>query len=223
MNKTYIIANWKMNPASVKEAQDLFAAVEKGVKEIENAEVVLCPPFVYLPGIQSSSIATVRLGAQDCFWEERGAYTGEVSPGMLKALGCEYVILGHSERAKYLGETEDMVQKKAGAAYKAGLKVVWCLGDNEPLPSAQENLLVVYEPEWAISTEGGKAASPEQVAERVSEMRAMLKDTPILYGGSVNSSNIGMFLKEAGVNGVLVGSASLDAEEFVSLVKNAVA
>ena len=222
MDKPIIIANWKMNPATAREAQELFEKVAEGVKGIDGAEIVICPPFVYIPDIvRAASSPALSVGGQDCFWEEKGAFTGEISPQMLKEAGCSHVILGHSERAKYLGETEDMVQKKVQAALAAGLKVILCIGENEETPQDAPNLIVVYEPEWAISTEGGKAANAGRVAARVVQMRQTLKTSPILYGGSVDSLNIGAFLKEAGVQGVLVGSASLDAKEFITIARNA--
>jgi triosephosphate isomerase (TIM) len=220
MNKKIIIANWKMNPLNMREAQELFDTVASGVEEIEGVEVVVCPPFVYLPTSNKQQLA-IKIGAQDCFWENEGAFTGEISPAMLRDFGCSYVILGHSERAKYVGETEEMVQKKVNAALAAGLKVVLCVGENEEVPKDADNLVVVYEPEWAISTEGGEAADTQKVASRVAEMRRSLQTTPILYGGSVDSSNIASFLKESNVQGALVGSASLDAKEFIELVRNA--
>lgn len=212
MEKTIIVANWKMNPKTVTEAQELYGAVPRS----SEVEIVICPPFVYLPALKGE----VAIGGQDCFWEGKGAYTGEVSPVMLKEMGCSYVILGHSERKKYLGETEKMVQKKMKAALAAGLKVVLCVGEDEETPNDTDNLIVVYEPEWAISSEGGESADPKVVASRIEKMRSTLKTTPILYGGSTNSENIKGFL-EAGAQGALVGSASLDAKEFAALVANA--
>ena len=220
MNKTIIIANWKMNPGSAAEAQELFETVAKGIEGIDGAEIVICPPFVYLSMLRGLDLK-FQIGAQDCFWEEQGAFTGEVSANMLKDLGCSHVILGHSERKKYFGETEEMTQKKMKAALAAGLKVVLCIDDKEKTPRDEPNLFVVYEPEWAISSEGGEPADPKIVAAKIADMRATLQTTPILYGGSVDSSNIAMFLKETKVQGALVGSASLDADEFIALVKNA--
>ena len=222
MEKTIIIANWKMNPCTFLDAQALISEILFGAKDIKTVNIVFCPPFVYLQGLIKKYPKAV-FGAQDCFWEQQGAFTGEVSPQMLKAMGCAYVILGHSERAKYLGETEDMVQKKVAAALAAGLKVILCVGEKEETPKDLPGLIVVYEPEWAISTEGSGAADTESVALRVAEMRRTLKTSPILYGGSVTSSNIASLIKETGVQGALVGSASLDACEFFNLVKNAAA
>ncbi|HEX9722146.1 MAG TPA: triose-phosphate isomerase [Candidatus Paceibacterota bacterium] len=215
----YIIANWKMNPQTLDEALALANRVKEGVANTQGSKVVLCPPFPFISYILPSE--HVEMGAQNCFWEGKGAFTGEISPRMLKELGCTYVILGHSERAKYLGETQEMVRKKTKAALEAGLRVVLCVGENEETPADAENLIVVYEPEWAISSEGGDAADSKLVAARIAKMRETLKTTPILYGGSTNSKNIQTFL-QAGAQGALVGSASLDAEEFISLVKNAV-
>jgi triosephosphate isomerase (TIM) len=213
MQKTLIVANWKMNPSTLKEAQKLYKAVQGSDK----VEVVVCPPFGYLSALKGG----VAIGAQDCFWEDPiGAYTGEVSASMLREAGCSYVILGHSERKKYLGETEDMVQKKMQAALAAGLKVVLCVDDNEQVPTEASNLIVVYEPEWAISTEGGEAADPKVVGAKIAEMRDTLKTVPILYGGSTTSKNIKEIIA-AGAQGALVGSSSLDAAEFAALVKSA--
>lgn len=235
--KPLIIANWKMNPSNSKEAFDLATALQKGLQGVE-VDVVLCPPFVYVPQLLPSS--NVFIGAQDCFWEQEGAYTGEVSPHMLKNLGCSYVILGHSERKK-LGETPEMIVKKIQAALRIGLIPVVCIGEN--VEEEMNNILkdiqaadvlkivFVYEPEGAISTEpDAKQASPEQLERALNVMRAILlkkagkeaaQDTSILYGGSVNSKNIREFM-EGGIRGALVGAASLDADEFVQLVKNAV-
>jgi len=210
--KTIIVANWKMNPATLKEAQELYGATFSSDK----VEVVVCPPFVYLSALKDG----VATGGQDCSWEEKGAHTGEISPSMLKSIGCSYVILGHSERKKHLGETEEMVQKKVQAALAAGLKVVLCVGEDEETPQDMDNLIVVYEPEWAISSGGGEAADPKLVASRIEKMRETLRTTPILYGGSTNSENIKSFI-DAGAQGALVGSASLDAAEFAALVKKA--
>lgn len=134
--KKIIIANWKMNPSTLKEAKLLFNSMKKEMKKnIKNVEVVICPPFVYLPVLGSSLFAKdfgeLRFGSQDCFWEERGAFTGEISPKMLKDLDCEYVIIGHSERRKYLGETDEMINKKLKAVISAELKPILCIGETK--------------------------------------------------------------------------------------------
>jgi triosephosphate isomerase (TIM) len=232
-----IIANWKMNPANSKDAFDLAKAVVRELEDVE-ADVVLCPPFVYVPQLLPSS--NVFIGSQDAFWEQEGAYTGEVSPLMLKNLGCSHVILGHSERKK-LGETLAIIAKKVQTALDISLIPVVCIGEGVEkemkviLKDIKEtdvpSIIFVYEPEGAISTEpNAKPASLEQLERALGAMRAMLlkkagkggvKNVSILYGGSVDSKNIQGFM-EKGVQGALVGASSLDAQEFVALVKNAV-
>lgn len=235
MNKTLVIANWKMNPANMREALVLAQRVEQGVKSIGGVTVVLCPPFPYLAAISNKQSA-IKLGAQDCFWEQKGAFTGEVSPAMLKDVGCSYVILGHSERRRYARESLPMIAKKIKAALVTSLTPVVCVGENveKDLKSIVHkienwklgigNLVLVYEPEWAISTrKNAKAATPEHCKKAVVRMQGLIKNEtiPILYGGSVDAANVEAFMVQGGVQGVLVGGASLDAEKFVALVKNA--
>src|SRR3990167_3418 len=130
MKKTLIVANWKMYPLDEDVAVELATKVEQGIKNVEGVEVALCPPFVYLIEIKKH-LAKASLGAQNTFWEQEGAYTGEVSPAMLKRLGCSYVILGHSERKNYLGETANMINKKVLQALKAKLRPIVCVGEKE--------------------------------------------------------------------------------------------
>jgi triosephosphate isomerase len=178
--KPLIIANWKMNPITSKEAEHLFNMVKQGIDKIGNTEVVICPPFVYLSSFGPLGSKNLQLGGQDCFWEEKGAVTGEISPLMLKNLGCQYVILGHSERRKNFKETDEMINKKLKAALKARLKPILCIGeeardafDSEGRPINEMSLVVAeqlekdlvgvaaarmrdvviaYEPIWAIGT-----------------------------------------------------------------------
>ncbi|MDP2637068.1 MAG: triose-phosphate isomerase [bacterium] len=240
-----IVANWKMNPENSKDALELASFVTKSVKDTE-AHVVLCPSFPYIPDLVPSK--NVFIGAQDCFWEPRGAFTGEVSPTMLRNLGCTYVILGHSERAQYQKETSSMVQKKIEAALRAGLIPVVCIGEEDKalrktelevkminilrgIQAADlEKVVLAYEPLWAISTsEGSQPETPEELREVVAFMRGMLVtlfgaqsfQIPILYGGSVDASNIQSFLGPDKAQGALVGAMALNAQEFVALVKNA--
>lgn len=240
-NNILIVANWKMNPSTPTEAQQLFAAVGKGISDIVGAEVVICPPFVYLSQLKTINYPSTKLragklqtGSQNCFWEDNGAFTGEVSPSMLKNLGCSYVILGHSERKSNLGETREMVAKKVRAALSANLIPVVCIGEqiekemnvifhsikNSKLKN--KKLVLVYEPEWAISTApNAKPDTSEHAQKAIARIKKIAgNDIPILYGGSTNSKNIRAFI-ESGTQGALVGSASLDAKEFVQLVKNA--
>jgi len=231
--RNLIAANWKLNPTNQKEAEELFKTVKSGTKE-SGAEVVVCPPFVYLPLLKG-----LALGAQDVFFQENGAFTGEISPSMLKDLGVEYAIIGHSERRKYFGETDETVNKKIIKALALGLKIIFCIGEtaeerdagkkNEVLKrQIQEglkdvvdidNVSVAYEPVWAIGT--GNNCSIEETKESIDFIGQFVKkDTRILYGGSVKSDNSGAYVKEAGANGLLVGGASLNAEEFVKIVKS---
>ena len=242
--KPLIVANWKMNPQTLAEAKRLFNLVKKGVKNFKNAEVVICPPFVYLPTLKAN-------GAQDCFWEEKGAFTGEISPLMLKNLGCKYVIIGHSERRRNLNETDEMVNRKLKAALKENLRPILCVGNKNRKrekefkgiriqmekallgikKSDRKNLIITYDPVWAISTtKGREIATPIEAKEGAIFIRKILaklfdknfaQKIRIIYGGSVNSGNIRGFIKEAKMDGALVGAASLKPKEFVRTVKAA--
>ncbi|MCH8048617.1 triose-phosphate isomerase [Patescibacteria group bacterium] len=227
--KPLIVANWKMNPVDSSDAAKLFGRVANEISSQKHIEVVLCPPFPFIFQLIAHE-PDIHIGAQDCFWEQEGAFTGEVSPVMLKALGCSHVILGHSERKKYLFETAEMINKKLKAVLQAGLTPVVCIGEHveqemkEVLGDVDNtsNIVLVYEPEWAISTSENapRPATPQDCKEAIEKMRSIL-DVPILYGGSVVSTNIARFIKEGGASGALVGSASLDAQEFIALVKEA--
>ena len=240
----FIAGNWKMNTTHV-EAESLVAEMLGGLEEISGVEKVLCPPFVSLPVLNRIVRgSSVKLGAQNMYFEEKGAYTGEISPRMLAEL-CEFVILGHSERRWYFGETDEVVSKKVRAALEYGLKPILCVGerleeneagrtkevvdgqlrsalkDIDPCPS----LVIAYEPVWAIGT--GMAASGEQAAATIKFVRSsvaglwnndMAQGLRILYGGSVTGSNIAEFIRQSEIDGALVGGASLKAEEFLSIV-----
>lgn len=199
--KPLIVANWKTNPASLAEAKKLFDAVK-------NTRAVICPPFVYLAALRAN-------GAQDCFWGE-GAYTGEVSATMLDSLGVKYVILGHSERRKHLGETEEMIGKKLRAVQKSGLKPILCIEKLSQIPRDGKDLILAFEPASAISKGGDFRPYPIGKAKR---MRRFLAAFPVvLYGGSVNAKNARDFVVKAGFQGLLVGQASLDSKEFIEIV-----
>jgi len=199
--KPLIVANWKMNPATLEEAKLLF-------NRVKDTGAIICPPFVYLSALKAN-------GAQDCFWEGGGAYTGEISPSMLKNMGVEYVIVGHSERRKYFKETNEMIEKKLQAALGAGLKPILCIDKISQLPAdLDKEVIVAYEPLFAIGT--GKACSPE----KAKKMRDSIKHTTVLYGGSVNSQNAKDYIYQAGFQGLLVGGASLNPKEFIDIVKN---
>jgi triosephosphate isomerase len=232
--KNLIVANWKMNPASQKEAENIFKGIKKGIKGAD-ADIVICPPFIYLAQLKG-----LALGGQNMFYEDKGAFTGEISAQMLKSSGVEYVIIGHSERRKYIGETDEIINKKIKKALETGLKVIFCVGEtaeerdagkkNEVLEKQikqgldgidnLENINIAYEPVWAIGT--GNNCSVDEAKKAFDFIRKFVKPkTKILYGGSVKSENSGSYIKEAGANGLLVGGASLIAEEFIKIVKSA--
>jgi len=243
----FIIANWKMNPTTQAEAKRLFDSIEKGIKKIKdlkNIEIVICPPFVWLPVINVSASSGPAVGGQNCNWEEQGAYTGEISPKMIKSAGCKFVIIGHSERRNYFNETNDMINKKLLAAFKSGLKPILCVGEKEgedmglmvgeqlskglkDINRAKiRNLIIAYEPVWAIGA--GKPCLLDDalranllIRQSLTKLynRKLAEETPILYGGSVNSEIAEDYIKEAGMNGLLIGGASLDAGEFVKIIK----
>jgi triosephosphate isomerase len=249
MIQKLIVANWKMNPQSLKEAKKLFNSVKNWLKRhsnvLKNIRIIICPPFVYLPNFSSLTsnpqhlISNIYLGAQDLFWEEKGAFTGEISPRMLKNLGVEYVIVGHSERRQILGETDEMINKKLKAAIKAKLKPILCIGEIEKerklgktlqvlknqlkkaltntsnIELQTSNLVIAYEPVWAIGT--GNPCKPENAKEVLLFLRKIVK-FPILYGGSVNSKIAKDYI-EVGFDGLLVGGASLDSKEFIEIIK----
>lgn len=245
-----IIANWKSNPDAPGRAVLLAQKIEKGIPS-RNIEVVVAPPFPYLIPV-AKALKKGHLGAQDAFWEDIGPYTGEVSWHHLKHCGVEYVIVGHSERRIYLGETDEMINKKVLALLGRALRPVLCIGEHEregneipPIVGHQlasalkgvkkqhlKNLVVAYEPVWAISTmPGARSDTPDNAFRALVYIRRLLSDlfgrnladkVRIIYGGSVNSQNISGFLSEGKMEGALVGGASLDPKEFAILLKNAV-
>jgi triosephosphate isomerase len=251
--KKLIVANWKMNPQTAKEAQELFNATLRVAKKIHNAKIVVCPPFLYISNLKSQ-ILNLKLGAQDVFWEDEGSYTGEISAKMLKNFGVEYVIIGHSERRRF-GETDEAINKKIRQALKNHLKVIFCVGEFErdeenkyfqfvkneiskgldKVPTRLlKNLIVAYEPIWAISSvnKSGKARFNADTPENAQEMAIYIKrvlvslfgkivqKSPVLYGGSVEAENAASFLKKEGIEGLLVGRASWSAKTFGELLKN---
>ncbi|MGD0779708.1 MAG: triose-phosphate isomerase [Dehalococcoidales bacterium] len=248
MTRTPLIAgNWKMN-TTVKDAVSLIKKMQSSLNKIHGVEKVICPPFVSLPAAYAIiNGSSVKLGAQNVFYEEKGAYTGEISPLMLAGL-CEYVIIGHSERRQILGEKNDMINKKAKAVITAGLKPILCIGEtleeNEANQTTEvlgrqiftcsdklyflSGMVIAYEPIWAIGT--GKSATGDDANKTIEFIRQFIArlhgnsiadDTRILYGGSVNATNIAEFMKQPEIDGALVGGASLQADEFVSIVKQA--
>ena len=225
-----IAGNWKMfkGPRETREFCEAFAAPE-------GVEAVLCPPFVSL---QTAVDSGQTVFAQNVHWAAEGAYTGEVSAPMLLELGVTGAIVGHSERRQYFGETDETVARRTAAALEAGLRVIACVGESlEERQSGQmelvlrlhvesirdavgqhENLVIAYEPVWAIGT--GQTATPDQVREAHGFVKSLL-DVPVLYGGSVKPENAEELLSEAGVDGALVGGASLDVESFTAICRAA--
>lgn len=244
MRTPFIAGNWKMN-TNLKEAKNLASDL-LSLDSVEGVDKVLCPPFISLSLIKEIvKGSTLKLGAQNMHFEEKGAYTGEISPLMLVNL-CEYVILGHSERREYFFETDEMVNNKVHAAINASLKPIVCVGEKltdkdngltaEVITrqvkgafsevASPNNIVIAYEPIWAIGT--GRAASSKQANDTIGLIRSvigLLYDTTIaqsiriLYGGSVTSENIYDFISQKEIDGALVGGASLKSEEFISIVK----
>lgn len=229
-----IVANWKSNPKNLSEAIKLA-----GASDFKN--VVIAPPYPYLEQV-GKHIRRASLGAQNVFFENGGPYTGEVSVSQLRHLKVTYVIVGHSERRKNLGETDEMISKKIRASLKVGLNVLLCVGEdwdtrrkgivaakkfvanqlkkdlagNRKRGAGNRKLLIAYEPVWAIGA--GKADSAKTSAEMISFIKKIL-DTKVLYGGSVNAKNAAAFLRQGGIDGALVGSASLDPKSFKAIIK----
>jgi len=247
MRITMIAGNWKMN-ATLGEAIALVNEMRQELDRIDNVDRVICPPFISLAAVRELiKGSSVKLGAQNIYFEEKGAYTGEVSPLMLADL-CEFVIIGHSERRQYFNETGEIVNKKIRAALKVGLKPILCVGEKleeneagrtEEIVSGQvkaslaginypDGLIIAYEPIWAIGT--GRAATGKQANETIGLIRHNIAelyseraagDVRILYGGSVAPANATEFISQSEIDGALVGGASLKADQFLSIVKQA--
>jgi len=250
MRKPFVAGNWKMNK-TVEEASKLITELMPMLEPINSVERVLCPPYSSLMVISAMLEGTpLALGAQNMHWEASGAFTGELSPAMVKEF-CQYVILGHSERRAYFSETDEIVNKKVKAAFEIGLMPIVCIGEtleeNESGKTADvvgrqvregfkgvalpdpEKLIVAYEPIWAIGT--GKAASGEDANAIVGlYIRTVLSEVfgadaaqaiRILYGGSVKAANAAEFFNQPEIDGALVGGASLKADDFTGIVKAA--
>lgn len=246
-----IAANWKENPRTEKEALALFRATAVGARRgAAGAAVAVFPPFVYLERIAEArrreKKERVALGAQDVFWEEKGPYTSEVGPGMLRSLGVRYAIVGHSERRRWMHETDAMVNRKVKRAIADGLHVILCVGEGPAVrrkgiaaakrfvegqlrkdlagirgPAARR-VTVAYEPVWAIGT--GKYDRPEDAAAMAAAIKNFLKKTHgfsprVLYGGSVDSRNVRDYIQLRAIDGAMVGGASLKAAEFKKILK----
>jgi triosephosphate isomerase len=239
-----VVGNWKMH-GTVKETRKLLfqLAVEWG-KQCEGVDVAVCPPFTALTVAKEElENSEIKLGAQNCYFEEKGAFTGEISAVMLADLGCKYVILGHSERRTIFGETDDLVARKARASIDAGLIPIICIGETESEREADQteavldrqitgslsalrpddNFVLAYEPVWAIGT--GKTATPEQAQNAHAFIRGKLRklfqtadSILILYGGSVKPSNARELFACPDIDGGLIGGASLVADDFIAII-----
>jgi triosephosphate isomerase len=252
MRKPFVAGNWKMNTDS-RSSVELAQGVAQGVSGLagEKVDVAVIPPFVYLPSVvKAVSSSGVAVGAQDLYIESKGAFTGEISPAMLKDVGCTYVLCGHSERRHVLGESDEFVGKKATAAISAGLLPILCVGELLAERDAGQTEAVVarnlkaglaglgadkmaavtiaYEPVWAIGT--GRTATPQQAQEVHVFIRGLLaemysaklaEETRILYGGSANAANAKELMGQKDVDGLLVGGASLKVEDFVKIIQAA--
>lgn len=246
MRKPIIAGNWKMNKTP-SEAVELVNELKPLVKDAE-VEVVVCPPFVCLPAVaQALEGSNIALGAQNMHFEEKGAFTGEVAPGMLKELGVKYVIIGHSERRQYFAETDETVNKKVHAAFAHDLTPIVCVGETleereqgvtEKVVEKQtraalaglskenaQKTVIAYEPVWAIGT--GKTATSQQANEVISFIRGIIADMfgkdvaekiRIQYGGSMNAGNASELMAMPDIDGGLIGGASLKAEDFSKVV-----
>ena len=249
MRKRIIAGNWKMN-MNHKDAEKLARNIVERVADVNDVEIAVCPPFTSLSAVQNVIKDTVvSLGAQNMHWEEKGAFTGEISANMLLTLGCDYVILGHSERRAYFHETDEIIARKIKAAIESGLTPIVCVGEtrteredgitekvvekqvrgafSDLSPEMFDGTVIAYEPVWAIGT--GLTATSEQAQQVHAFIRKLLGDifgtgiaekTRIQYGGSMKPSNAHELLNQPDIDGGLIGGASLDAESFEGIIKS---
>ncbi len=244
----FIAGNWKMNK-TVAEAIDLVKQLKASLSKVEGVEVAVAPPFTALFAVRKELEGSpIQLAAQNAFWEEKGAFTGEIAPPMLKEVGCQYVILGHSERRQFFEETDETVNRRLRATLIQGLKTIFCIG--ETLKEREEgktfavierqvtgglegigkdemkSMVIAYEPVWAIGT--GKTATPEQAEEvhrfirkKLAELysKEIAEEVRIQYGGSVTPENIKGLMGQENIDGALVGGASLKSETFSKIVR----
>lgn len=251
MRKPIIAGNWKMFK-TISEAIELANGLKRALFDIEGVDIIICPPFTALADIAEVIYdSNIQLGAQDMYWDEKGAYTGEISGLMLKDIGVKFIIIGHSERRQLFGEDNKSVNRKVITALKIGLKPIVCVGENLEERQKNKTLAVVkdhiekgleslgkedilntviaYEPVWAIGT--GKTATPEQAQEVQRFIRSMLSKmynedvasrVRIQYGGSVRVDNIKELMQQEDIDGALVGGASLEINSFAEIVKNSI-
>jgi triosephosphate isomerase len=247
MRKPFIAGNWKLNK-NIAETKDLAAVLKVRLAGVSDVEIAVCPVYTSISAaVEILKGSNIGVGGQDLYWEKSGAFTGEISGPLLKEAGCKYVIIGHSERRQFFGENDDTVNKKIFAAFEAGLIPIVCIGETlnereagktfsilekqlkkglKGLTSAHKDMVIAYEPVWAIGT--GKTATKEQAQEVHAYVREMLatlmgKEVAdgirIQYGGSVKPDNVAEIMAQPDVDGALVGGASLNAESFEKIVK----
>jgi len=237
--KKYIFLNWKCYPLSWKEAGKLLLPL-RNKEFLKRYKLIICSPFIFLEKIKKDS--KIDVCAQNCFWETKGGpFTGEISPLMLKNINCNYVILGHSERKRLFNETEEIIRKKLKAALSAKLNVLLFFGESFRESKKEiirqlnvilkgigkkdlRQILFVYEPAFAVSTQGGKPLDSEEVEEKQMLVRKYLNNRfslkpVILYGGSVDKGNIRSYLKETGIDGVVIGQASVNLKKIEKVIK----
>ena len=247
MRKKVIAGNWKMNK-DLYQSQKLVSEIINGLGKGTKVDVIVCPAFTSLSEVSSLLKGTqIKLGAQNMYCEERGAFTGEVSADMLKSVGCEYVILGHSERRVIFNESDELINKKIKAALLKGLKPIFCIGElleqrekgetmqvvvrqvekglEEVSSEQMKNIIIAYEPVWAIGT--GKTATPQQAQEVHLSIRELVakkysssiaENLIIQYGGSVKPENAGVLLSQKDIDGALIGGACLKSDSFLSII-----
>jgi triosephosphate isomerase len=248
MRTPLVVGNWKMH-GGISEARALATAVRDGLKRPRGVEVAVCPPFTALPAVAEALTGSpIAWGAQNCHWEDKGAFTGEIAPGMLVELGCRFVLLGHSERRHFFRETDEEINRKVVAALRHGLVPLLCVGETEEERRQGLTFTVVegqlragwaglgvdeiarsvlaYEPVWAIGT--GVNATPAQAAEVHGYLRGLVSELAskdvaqslrILYGGSVKPDNAAQLTQEPDIDGSLVGGASLQPQSFITIAK----
>ncbi len=248
MQKKIVVGNMKMNPASPAEFDRYLDGLEKETKgkDFERVEIVVCPPAVYFRQFLERKFKNIKLGAQDAYWEYQGAYTGEISAGMMKSSGAQYSIVGHSERRKYFGENEETINLKLKAILKSGLSAILCIGESEAErkgnqtahvlkrqlenslsgigPGKIEYISIAYEPIWAVGTD--KIPNSDEILEAKIIIKRILTDLyskkaaekiRILYGGSVKTSTVFEVCKDPAMDGVLIGRESLVPYEFIKI------
>lgn len=244
----FLIANWKMNPQNFEEAKNILKSILKQNFNNQKIKIIICPPFIWLKSLIDFSKNKIEFGAQNVFWGDSGAFTGEISSQMIKNIGTKYVILGHSERRKNLLETDEMINKKIQNVLKNNLIPILCIGENfkirkkgineaksfilkqikkdlANLKNKNKKIIIAYEPIWAISTSNvGIPDNPPNTSLIIDFIKNNIKkmgfkNFNVLYGGSVNSLNVLEFLKQKNIDGALVGRASIKIDEFKKIIK----